>query len=74
MIIPKIGLFINLVGSFTVTILLFILPVVIYHNVNEVSWLKTFWHFLIIAFGVSLGAVTFYTSLEDIVTLIMEEH
>jgi proton-coupled amino acid transporter len=68
MIVPKFGLFINLIGSFACTALGFLLPVQIY---NRLHWRgmsnKRKWaHRLIVVFGFSCGVVSFIMSISEI--------
>lgn len=60
MVIPKLGLFLNLVGSFACTALAFILPVIIYDKLHagELSWRKKWIHRLLITFGIVAGALS----------------
>jgi solute carrier family 36 (proton-coupled amino acid transporter) len=68
MIVPKFGLFINLIGSFACTALGFVLPVQIYNRLywRELSTKRKWAHRVIIVFGVICGVVSFVISLEEI--------
>ena len=63
-IVPKFGLFINLIGSFACTALAFILPVQMYNKTHK-SNLSHHWrlfHFILVIFGCVCGAISFVTS------------
>ena len=69
MLVPKFGLFINLIGSFACTALAFILPVWIYNKSHEgeVSrgWKIT--HNTLVVFGTICGAISFVVSIMEII-------
>lgn len=64
MLIPKLGLFLNLVGSFACTALAFILPVLIYDRLHskEMNKRKTWFHRFIMLFGLVAGSLSTATS------------
>jgi amino acid permease len=69
MVVPKFGLFINLVGSFACTALGFVIPVLVYNKAHEKE-LTNLWlwlHRLLIIFGVIGGSMSFYVSIVNIV-------
>lgn len=60
MVIPRLGLFLNLVGSFACTALAFILPVVMYDKLHkeEMSKRKRWFHRFLIIFGLVAGSLS----------------
>ncbi len=69
MVVPKFGLFINLVGSFACTALGFVIPVLIYNKAfdQEITKLWLWLHRLLMIFGVIAGSISFYVSIVNIV-------
>ena len=68
-IVPKFGLFVNLLGSVACTALAYIIPIFLYNKMCEdlVSvWRRRFHYFLII-FGFACGIVSFIMSLLNII-------
>ena len=74
MIVPKFGLFINLIGSFACTALAFILPVHIYNKVHkeEISTKWRYIHHVLVAFGCICGTISFIVSLKEIIKAFSE--
>ena len=60
MVIPRLGLFLNLVGSVACTALAFILPVIIYDKLHakEISIRRKWVHRIIMAFGLVAGTLS----------------
>jgi amino acid permease len=60
MVIPRLGLFLNLVGSMACTALAFILPVIIYDKLHteEISRRQKWFHRFLIIFGVVAGGLS----------------
>lgn len=58
--IPKLGLFLNLVGSFACTALAFVLPVIIYDKLfkDVLSRPKLWFHRILILFGLVAGGLS----------------
>ena len=69
MIVPKFGLFINLVGAFACTALAFIMPVWIYNKVhkNELTKGKKYFHYFLVLFGCIAGAIASTVSIYDLI-------
>lgn len=69
MVIPRLGLFLNLVGSFACTALAFILPVVIYDKLHkeEISRRKRWFHRFLIIFGLVAGSLSSAISIYKLV-------
>ena len=74
MIVPKFGLFINLIGSFACTALVFILPVQIYNKLfwNELSNRRKWAHRAMVGFGLACGVVSCIISIKEIVKAFSE--
>ena len=68
-IVPKFGLFINLIGSFACTALAFILPVRMYNKTHEsdLSSRRRYLHLVLMVFGCVCGAISFVISVVEIV-------
>lgn len=68
-IVPKFGLFINLIGSFACTSLAFILPVYMYNKMfsEELSKRRKYMHYTLLAFGCVCGTISFIISIKEIV-------
>lgn len=60
MVIPKLGLFLNLIGSFACTALAFVLPVIIYDKLHKatISRRRTWFHLFLITFGLVAGTLS----------------
>lgn len=69
MVVPKFGLFINLIGSFACTALAFILPVQMYNKMHEgeITSRRKFMHRVLVVFGCICGAISFVISIVEIV-------
>jgi len=69
MIVPKFGLFINLIGSFACTALAFILPVHIYDKAHkgELSRRRQWIHYTLVVFGIICGLISFIISIKDLI-------
>ena len=75
MIVPKFGLFINLIGSFACTALAFILPVQMYNKTheNELTPRRKLFHTILVIFGCICGAVSFVMSIIEIAKAFTED-
>ena len=69
MIVPKFGLFINLVGAFACTALAFVMPVWIYNRAHkdELTKSKRYFHYFLVLFGCIAGAIATTVSIYDLV-------
>jgi len=67
--VPKFGLFVNLLGAMSGTILAFVMPVIIYNKVYgaELSHFRQFLHFALIVFGVVVGTMATTISLFELI-------
>lgn len=67
-IVPKFGLFINLIGSFACTALAFILPVYMYNKMfkDEITDRRRLMHNVLLVFGCICGAISFVISIKEI--------
>ena len=74
MVVPKFGLFINLIGSFACTALAFVLPVHIYNKVyaDEITTKWKAIHWTLVAFGCICGVISFFVSLSEIIRAFSE--
>ena len=74
--IPKFGLFINLVGAFSCTALVFVLPIRIYDKVfaNEINTRRKLMHKFLMAFGLIVGAISVVASIKELTKAFMIEH
>lgn len=68
MVVPKFGLFINLIGAFACTALAFILPVRIYDltHYEEMSNRRKWMHRMLMCFGIICGLISFIMSVKDL--------
>ena len=68
MIVPKFGLFINLVGAFACTVLAFIMPVWIYNKLyaDELTTQKRIAHHLLVFFGIVVGGIATAVSVYEL--------
>ena len=68
LLVPKFGLFINLVGAFSCTALAFVLPVYMYNKTHQDSLTKRwkFAHMSLLLFGCICGAISFIVSIVEI--------
>ena len=68
-IVPKFGLFVNLLGSLACTALAYIIPIFLYNKMCEdlVSIWRRRIHYLLIVFGFACGIVSFVMTLLDII-------
>lgn len=75
MLVPKFGLFINLIGSFACTALAFILPVYIYDKVHSMELTQKWkWiHRALVFFGVLCGGISFFISAVDLINAFSEK-
>lgn len=75
MIVPKFGLFINLIGAFACTALAFILPVRIYDLVHKdvISWRRSCFHVFLMTFGIVCGFISFVLTFQDLVKAFSEK-
>lgn len=75
MIVPKFGLFINLIGSFACTALAFILPVQMYNKTHEseLTSRQRVLHTILLIFGSICGAISFVMSIIEIGKAFSEE-
>jgi amino acid permease len=75
MIVPKFGLFINLIGAFACTSLAFILPVRIYDKLfkDEISNIRKCMHIILVVFGCVVGAISFCLSFYELIKAFSEE-
>ena len=75
MIVPKFGLFINLIGSFACTALAFILPVQMYNKTHEgeLSRRRKTMHLILVIFGCICGAISFVMSVIEIAKAFTED-
>lgn len=69
MVVPKFGLFINLVGSVACTILAFIVPVLCYNKAfeKEITKQKKIMHYALLVIGAFGGCLSFYVSVQNII-------
>jgi len=69
MLVPKFGLFINLVGSVACTALAFVIPVLIYNRAFalELTKTRTWGHRALIVGGCICGSMSFYVSVLNII-------
>ena len=74
MIVPKFGLFINLIGSFACTALAFILPVQMYNKMhdNEISNRRKLIHKILMIFGIICGTISFIMSIVELIKAFTE--
>ena len=75
LVVPKFGLFINLIGAFACTALAFILPVQMYNKSHKDTLSKKWkWiHTILVAFGCICGTISFIISIVEIVKAFSEE-
>ena len=75
MIVPKFGLFINLVGAFACTALAFVMPVWIYNRLHSESLTKTkrYMHYALVTFGLIAGGIASVVSIYDLVQAFAHE-
>ena len=68
-VVPKFGLFINLVGSFACTALAFILPVIMYNKTHKdkISRKWRLVHIFLVVFGCVCGTISFVMSVKEII-------
>lgn len=68
-IVPKFGLFVNLLGSLACTALAYIIPIFLYNKMCEdlVSVWRRRFHYFLIVFGFSCGVLSFVMTLLDII-------
>ena len=68
MIVPKFGLFINLVGAFACTALAFVMPVYIYNTTykEELTKRKRYFHYFIVFLGLIAGSIATVVSVYDL--------
>ena len=74
LIVPKFGLFINLIGSFACTALAFILPVQMYNitHQDELSKRTKIAHTILMVFGTVCGCISFVVSIMEIISAFTE--
>ena len=74
LIVPKFGLFINLIGAFACTALAFVLPVKMYNKTHEGQISRKWYlaHNLLIFFGIVCGMISFGISLIEIIKAFKE--
>jgi len=74
MVVPKFGLFINLIGSFACTALAFIMPVYIYNKIHadEITHRRKMIHYVLVIFGCICGTISFVVSLKEIIKAFSE--
>ena len=74
MLVPKFGLFINLIGAFACTALAFILPVQMYNKTHKDTITKKwrYTHYLLVFFGVVCGTISFILSVYELVRAFSE--
>jgi len=75
MVVPKFGLFINLIGSFACTALAFILPVQMYNKTHEgeITARKKLYHQILMVFGIVCGFISFVMSVIELVKAFSEK-
>ena len=75
MIVPRFGLFINAIGAFACTALAFVLPVKIYDitHKDEMSRKRKCLHYILVAFGVIAGLISFFVSVNDLIHAFSEK-
>ena len=68
-IVPKFGLFVNLLGSLACTALAYIIPIFLYNRMCEdlVSVWRRRFHYLLIVFGFACGIISFVMTLLDLI-------
>ena len=69
MLVPKFGLFINLVGAFACTALAFVMPVWIYNRLHSETLTNTkrYLHYALVLFGLIAGGIASVVSIYDLV-------
>ena len=69
MIVPKFGLFINLVGAFACTALAFVMPVYIYNTTfkEEITLRRRYFHYFLVLFGCIAGSIATVVSVYDLI-------
>ena len=74
LVVPKFGLFINLIGSFACTALAFILPVQMYNKTHrdEMTRKWKYLHSTLVIFGCVCGAISFVISIIALVQAFSE--
>jgi len=75
MIVPKFGLFINLIGAFACTALAFILPVYMYNKMHAdtITERRRQLHYALVIFGCICGAISFVISLIELIEAFSED-
>ena len=68
-VVPKFGLFINLVGAFACTALAFVMPVWIYNRLHSETLTNTkrYLHYALVIFGLIAGGIASVVSIYDLV-------
>ena len=71
--IPKFGLFVNFIGAFSCTALMFVFPIRIYDKLfaEEIRWYWKIFHQIFMIFGLVIGAISAYISVNDLIEAIM---
>jgi proton-coupled amino acid transporter len=73
--VPKFGLFVNLLGAMSGTVLAFVMPTMIYNKVykDEISRVRQFIHFVLVVFGVIVGTMASAISLFELIKAFGEQ-
>jgi amino acid permease len=73
--IPKFGLFVNLLGALSGTVLAFIMPIMIYDQVHKenISNIRKFAHRILIVFGVVVGCLATAMSVYELYKAFKEQ-
>ena len=75
MVVPKFGLFINLVGAFACTLLVFVLPVQIYNKAynGALSTWRKYFHYALVTFGIIVGSIATVVSVYELINAFAHE-
>ena len=67
--VPKLSLFLNFIGAFACTAIVFVIPIVLYNKLfwAELSTFRKYMHAFIVVFGICCGAVSATISLLAII-------
>lgn len=75
MVVPKFGLFINLVGAFACTLLVFVLPVWIYNKAHKgaLNTVRRYFHYALVIFGIIVGSIATIVSIYELIKAFAHE-
>lgn len=73
--VPKFGLFVNLIGALSGTVLSFVMPIMIYNKVfaSEMSCKRKMLHIALILFGCVVGVIAAAISIFDLIEAFKEK-